>query len=119
MSEFIIKPNVNNKELFKVKKSLDENNKVIKLPIISEKPLTLYLNSQEIVTMMTIGDYPKYLAIGYLFNQGMLKDISDIKKVDFHKDLQTIVVRTKSKTNFENKELQFFFTSTTLPQVTV
>ena len=32
-----------------------------------ERALTLYLNAQEIVTMMTIGDFPDYLAVGYLF----------------------------------------------------
>ena len=43
----------------------------IRVPV--ERPLTLYLNAQEIVTMMTIGDYPEYLALGYLLNQNMLK----------------------------------------------
>ena len=103
MSDFIIKPSVNNNKLFKIKKTLDENRNLINLPIIVEKPLTLYLNNQEIVTMMTINDYPEYLAIGYLYNQGMLKNYSDIKKVEYHKDLKTIVVRTYSKTNYEAK----------------
>jgi|TARA_B110000093_G_scaffold45612_1_gene48740 FdhD protein len=103
MSDFIIKPSVNNKSLFKFKKSFDENGKIVNLPIIIEKPLTLYLNNQEIVTMMTINDYPEYLAIGYLYNQGMLKGISDVKKIEYHSDLKTIVVRTNSKTNFEKK----------------
>ena len=40
--------------------------------VIEERPLTIYLNSQEIVTAMTIGDYPEYLAVGFLRNQGML-----------------------------------------------
>ena len=74
MTDFLIRPSVNNKSLFKFKSSLDENGKKIQIPIIEEKPLTLYLNSQEIVTMMTIGDYPEYLALGYLYNQGMLSD---------------------------------------------
>ena len=46
----------------------------------------LVLNEQEIVTMMTICDYPKYLAIGYLLNQNMLKKndkITNIKKLVF------------------------------------
>ena len=103
MSDFIIKPSVNNRRLFKLKKSLDEKGEAVNLPIIIEKPLTLYLNNQEIVTMMTINDYPEYLAIGYLYNQGMLKDILDIKKIEYHSDLKTIVVRTNSKTNFEYK----------------
>ncbi|MDA1284612.1 MAG: formate dehydrogenase accessory sulfurtransferase FdhD [Proteobacteria bacterium] len=103
MSDFIIKPSVDNKSLFKFKKSFDEKGKIVNIPIIIEKPLTLYLNNQEIVTMMTINDYPEYLAIGYLYNQGMLKGISDIKKIEYHSDLKTIVVRTNSKTNFEKK----------------
>ena len=40
-----------------------------KLDVIEERPITLFLNNQEIVTMMTINDYPEYLAIGYLLNQ--------------------------------------------------
>ena len=89
--------------LKKLKKSINEKGEITKIPIIEEKPLTLYLNNQEIVTIMTIGDYPKYLAIGYLFNQGMLNNIDDVKKIEFHKDLKTVVVRTKSKTNYEEK----------------
>jgi formate dehydrogenase assembly factor FdhD len=41
--------------------------------VVEERPLTIYLNSQEIVTAMTIGDYPEYLALGFLRNQGMLR----------------------------------------------
>ena len=37
--------------------------------VIEEKPLTLFLNDQEILTMMTVNDFPKYLALGYLLNQ--------------------------------------------------
>ena len=103
MTDFLIKPSVNNKSLFKLKKSINEKGEITKIPIIEEKPLTLYLNNQEIVTIMTIGDYPKYLAIGYLFNQGMLNSIEDVKKIEFYKDLKTVVVRTKSKTNYEEK----------------
>ena len=103
MTDFLIRPSVNNKSLFKFKNSLDENGKKIQIPIIEEKPLTLYLNNQEIVTMMTIGDYPEYLALGYLYNQGMLSDITKVKKVEYHKDLKTIVVRTTNKTNYEKK----------------
>ena len=84
MTDFLIKPSVNNKSLFKLKKSINEKGEKTKIPIIEEKPLTLYMNNQEIVTIMTIGDYPKYLAIGYLFNQGMLNSIEDVKKIEFH-----------------------------------
>ena len=61
-----IKPNLNNNSLTREIFGLDENLKKQKIDVIEEKPLTLYLNSQEIVTMMTINDYPEYLALGYL-----------------------------------------------------
>lgn len=53
--------------------------------------------------MMTIGDYPEYLAVGYLCNQNMLEDDNKIEAIDFDSDIDTIVVRTTRKTNFEEK----------------
>ena len=103
MTDFLIKPNIRNKSLYKFKKAVNENNEIVDIPVIEERPLTLYLNNQEIVTMMTIGDYPEYLSIGYLYNQGMLKSHEDVKKIEYHHDLKTVVIRTKSKTNYEKK----------------
>ena len=103
MTDFLIKPDITNKSLFKFKKAINEKNETIDIPVIEEKPLTLYLNNQEMVTMMTIGDYPEYLALGYLFNQGMLKNYDEVIRVEYHSDLKTVVVRTHSKTNFEKK----------------
>jgi len=68
-----------------------------------ERPLTLFLNAQEIVTMMTIGDYPEYLALGYLLNQNMLKYDDIVTEVEYDDDLQVVVVRTEHHTNFEQK----------------
>jgi FdhD protein len=68
-----------------------------------ERPLTLYLNGQEIVTMMTIGDHPNYLAVGYLLNQNMLRADDVVTGIDYDEDLETVVVRTKRRTNFERK----------------
>ena len=69
--------------------------------IIQERPLTVFLNSQEIVTLMTINDFPEYLAIGYLLNQNMIYPKEKIIKIDYNKDIETIVIRTKRKTNYE------------------
>ncbi|MAR32304.1 MAG: hypothetical protein CMK35_01400 [Porticoccaceae bacterium] len=52
---------------------------------------------------MSISDHPKYLAVGYLLNQNMLKKNDIITKVEIDKDLGVVVVRTKRKTNYENK----------------
>lgn len=71
--------------------------------VVTERPLTLYLNGREIVTMMTVGDYPDLLAVGYLRNQHMLRDDDEILSIDFDADIETIVVRTKRETNYEDK----------------
>ena len=47
--------------------------------VIQERALTIFLNNQEIVTLMSIGDHPKYLSVGYLLNQNMLKVTDKIK----------------------------------------
>ena len=98
-----IKPNITDLKLTRKIQGLDENLKIKEIDVIEERPLTLYLNSQEIVTMMTINDYPEYLAIGYLLNQNMIDKEDKISGVDFDDDTSTIIVRTKRKTNFENK----------------
>jgi len=53
--------------------------------------------------MMTVGDHPDYLAVGYLINQNMLRPDDTILSIDYDEDLETIVVRTKRKTDYEKK----------------
>ena len=102
-TEKVLKPKINNLKLTKEVLVTDENKKKIKMHSVVERPLTLFLNEQEIVTMMTICDYPKYLAIGYLLNQNMLKKNDKITGVDYDEEISTVVVRTKIKTNYEEK----------------
>jgi FdhD protein len=71
--------------------------------VVTERALTLYLNSQEIVTMMTIGDHPEYLALGYLLNQNMLRRGDVVEAVDYDEELEVVVVRTPERTDFEQK----------------
>ena len=73
------------------------------LDVVEERPLTIFLNSQEIVTAMTIGDYPEYLALGFLRNQGMLQCDDQITDIAFDEELETIVVRTARTTDYEAK----------------
>ena len=68
-----------------------------------ERPLTIFLNSQEIVTVMTVGDYPDMLAVGFLLNQNMLRVDDEIISIDFDDDLDVVIVRTKRETNFEQQ----------------
>lgn len=71
--------------------------------VIEERPLTVFLNSTEIVTAMTIGDYPQYLALGFLFNQGIVRDYADIAAIDHDAESEAVVVRTHEDTRFEMK----------------
>ena len=79
-----------------------EGNRVV-TRVVEERPLTIYLNAQEIVTVMTIGDYPGYLAAGYLMNQGMLRRDDTITGIDHDEELQAVVVRTARATDYEAK----------------
>jgi len=71
--------------------------------VVEERPLTIFLNAQEIVTAMTIGDYPKYLALGFLRNQNMLTAIDQVTSVEYDDELETVVVRTQEQTSHEEK----------------
>ncbi|MDX5383769.1 MAG: formate dehydrogenase accessory sulfurtransferase FdhD, partial [Rhodobacterales bacterium] len=75
----------------------------VQIAVVEERPLTIYLNAQEIVTAMTIGDHPDYLAIGFLRNQGMLHADDTVTAIDFDEELETIVVRTGRQTSYEEK----------------
>jgi FdhD protein len=82
---------------------LDHTGKPVEMNVVEERALTLFLNSQEIVTMMTIGDHPEFLAIGYLLNQNMLSWSQPIQAVEYDEDLEVVIVRTEHETNFEEK----------------
>ena len=82
---------------------IDQTGAAVEVSVPAERALTLYLNAQEIVTMMTINDYPEYLALGYLLNQNMLKLDDVVTGVDYDDDLQVVVVRTERGTNYEEK----------------
>ena len=98
-----ILPNPSDPMLTKRVTGIDQNGVLQELPVVEERPLTIFLNSQEIITAMTIGDHPDYLAIGFLLNQKMLLFDDKIEKIDYDEDLQTIVIRTLRKTSYEKK----------------
>ena len=62
-------------------KVFDEYENERSFPITGELPLTIYLDKKEIVTLMTLGHYPEALVIGYLRNQGIINDLSQLKSV--------------------------------------
>ena len=99
----LIAPNPQEKGLTRQVAGLDYLGAEISLNVVEERPLTIWLNGQEIVTAMTIGDYPEYLAQGFLSNQGMLAKEEIVRSVDFDAELETVVVRTNRPTNYETK----------------
>ncbi len=99
----LIRPDPDNARLTRRVTGIDHNGLSQEISVVEERPLTIFLNSQEIVTAMTIGDYPDYLALGFLHNQGMLHREDQITGIDYDDELETVVVRTENPTNFEDK----------------
>lgn len=97
----LIVPNPDDPRLTERVAGIDQTGAKIETKVPVERPLTLYLNAQEIVTMMTINDYPEYLALGYLLNQNMLRYDDVVTEVEYHDDLEVVVVRTEHHTDFE------------------
>ena len=102
-SGYLIAPDPKAARLTRGVQGTDQNGDPVDLNVVEERPLTIFLNSREIVTAMTIGDHPKYLALGFLKNQGMLQNSEDITGVDYDEELDTVVVRTACTTSFEEK----------------
>jgi FdhD protein len=82
---------------------IDHLGQATEISVVEERPLTIFLNGQEIVTAMTIGDYPEYLALGFLRNQRMLSDQDHVTGIEYDHDLETVVVRTAAQTSHEEK----------------
>ncbi len=103
MSDYLMKPDPNDPRLTKAVRGVDQDGRAIETRVTVERPLTLFLNDQEIVTMMTIGDYPDYLAVGFLRNQGMLRDDDEVTAIDYDDEIDVVVVRTARLTDYEDK----------------
>ena len=103
MGEFLLKPDPTDPRLTNRVTGRDHEGNEIETSVVVERPLTLYLNGQEIVTMMTIGDFPNYLSVGYLLNQNMLRADDTVTAIDHDAEIDTVVVRTKRKTDYEKK----------------
>jgi len=103
LADYVIAPDPKAARLTRSVEGVDHEGKPMEISVVEERPLTIFLNGQEIVTAMTIGDYPEYLALGFLRNQGMLRDGENVERVDYDDDLETVVVRTDGQTTYEEK----------------
>jgi FdhD protein len=103
MEEFAVRPEPDDPRLTRTVPGVDHDGKPVEATVVMERPLTLFLNGREIVTMMTIGDHPDYLAVGYLLNQNMLLPDDRITAIDVDEEIEAVVVRTERETDFEDK----------------
>ncbi|HEY6995122.1 MAG TPA: formate dehydrogenase accessory sulfurtransferase FdhD [Xanthobacteraceae bacterium] len=101
--DYIIRPDPLDPRLTERVAGVDQTGQAIETRVTVERALTIFLNAQEIVTAMTINDYPEYLALGYLTNQHMLLPDDVVTGVDYDEELAVVVVRTKRKTDYEKK----------------
>ncbi len=100
---YLIAPDPEAPALSRMVVGVDQTGAEVSQPVVEERPLTIFLNGQEIVTAMTIGDYPEYLAVGFLANQRMLGEDETVIGVDFDAESEAIVVRTDGLSNYEDK----------------
>ncbi len=105
MEEFAVRPEPDDPRLTRSVSGIDQEGNPVDTAVVMERPLTLFLNGREIVTMMTIGDHPDYLGVGYLLNQNMLLPGDRIIGIDYDDpaDPEFVVVRTDRETDFEDK----------------
>jgi len=73
---------------------MDEYRNIRTQRIADERPLTIYVDSYEIVTLMTLGMSPELLALGYLRNQGLISDIREIRSVQVDWEVNAAAVTT-------------------------
>jgi FdhD protein len=101
--DYLIRPDPLDPRLTERVAGVDQSGAPVTTSVTVERALTIFLNKQEIVTAMTINDYPEYLALGYLLNQNMLQPDDAVTGVDYDEELSVVVVRTKRATDYEKK----------------
>jgi FdhD protein len=103
LDDYIIRPDPLDPRLTERVTGIDHTGGAVETNVTVERALTIFLNGQEIVTAMTIGDHPDYLALGYLLNQHMLRPDDVVTAVDYDDELAVVVVRTERTTDYEQK----------------
>ncbi len=102
------KPEISNAGLGFSKSVLgfDETGAERQLELVGERALTLYVDKQEIVTLMTMGTHPELLTLGYLKNQGFFECIDELKIVQVDWETEAVAVVTKKQTADFSKQME-------------
>jgi FdhD protein len=77
--------------------ALNERGEALPASIAGEHPLTLYVDKREVVTLMTLGQAPEALAIGYLRNQRLVNSIEEIAEVQVDWETDAVAVTTRKR----------------------
>lgn len=75
---------------------LDEHGRVTAIAIPAERPLTIYLDRRELVTLMTLGSAPEALTLGYLRNQRLVRALEDIAAIQVDWEVDAVAVTTRA-----------------------
>ena len=103
MKEFTIAPDVDDPRFHQRLAGRDQTGSPIEVDVVEERPLTVWLNGTEVVTLMTVGDHPRELALGFLLNQNMLRPEDQLVGIDYDEEIATAVVRTTGQATYEEK----------------
>lgn len=68
----------------------------VRVTAIQEVPLTIYLNGQEIVTLLCMGKHPKYLAVGFLKSDGFITDLKQLKHTHLDETLDGLKMHVET-----------------------
>ena len=79
-------------------KVVDEQGREKFIHVPGERPLTIYLDKKELVTLMTLGGAPEALILGYLRNQRLVPSIDYIESIQVDWDTESAAVTTKGNT---------------------
>ncbi|WP_298435773.1 formate dehydrogenase accessory sulfurtransferase FdhD [uncultured Jannaschia sp.] len=99
----IVAPDPGDAALTRAVTGRDGTGAPVDLRVVEERPLTIYLNSREIVTAMTIGDHPRWLGLGFLVNQGMVRAADEVTGIEYDAETEAVVIRTATETDHEAK----------------
>ena len=74
---------------------VDEHGQTRQLHIPAERPLTVYVDKRELVTLMTLGAHPEWLVLGYLLNQRLVQAATEIASITVDWEVGAAAVKTR------------------------
>ncbi|HMZ02592.1 MAG TPA: formate dehydrogenase accessory sulfurtransferase FdhD [Burkholderiaceae bacterium] len=75
---------------------LDQHGQRRRIAIPVERPLTVFVDKRELVTLMTLGEAPELLVLGYLINQRLIASADEVESITVDWDVEAAAVRTRS-----------------------